>query len=158
MKIAVVSDSHHAIGELEKLLSYLDKERIKHLVHAGHWNPFGHAQVTFKMHAPIFVWRQITRSRRTLVEGLPDDLYPIDVTNITELSKRYNKDKPENFYPESWRKKGGGVVTRDEYRRINVRWWEVQGALEEWINICDEIGVVSEQKRMRYPVDRQKNR
>ena len=35
MKLAIVSDSHHAIDDLDKLLSYLTKNGIKHLVHAG---------------------------------------------------------------------------------------------------------------------------
>jgi len=35
MKLAVVSDSHHALDELEKLLSYLKQAGINHLAHAG---------------------------------------------------------------------------------------------------------------------------
>jgi|APSaa5957512622_1039677.scaffolds.fasta_scaffold55236_2 uncharacterized protein len=35
MKLAIVSDSHHAVDELDKLLSYLQKNGIKHLAHAG---------------------------------------------------------------------------------------------------------------------------
>lgn len=35
MKLAVVSDSHHAVDKLENLLKYLRKERITCLAHAG---------------------------------------------------------------------------------------------------------------------------
>lgn len=35
MKLAVTSDSHHAIGKLEKLFGFLKQEKIRHLVHAG---------------------------------------------------------------------------------------------------------------------------
>ena len=35
MKLAIVSDSHHALDDLEKLLAHLKKKDIKYLVHAG---------------------------------------------------------------------------------------------------------------------------
>jgi len=35
MKLAVVSDSHHALDELKKLLNFLKRENIHHLAHAG---------------------------------------------------------------------------------------------------------------------------
>lgn len=35
MKLAVISDSHYAIDQLEKLLRFLQREKIQHLAHAG---------------------------------------------------------------------------------------------------------------------------
>ena len=35
MKLAVISDSHYAIDQLEKLLKFLKRENIQHLAHAG---------------------------------------------------------------------------------------------------------------------------
>ena len=35
MKLAVISDSHYAIDQLEKLLKFLKREKIQHLAHAG---------------------------------------------------------------------------------------------------------------------------
>lgn len=60
-----------------------------------HWTPFGHPHICLRMTVPIFVERQLTRSRVGF-DG-------VDELIINEESRRYVDDEPEFFQPEVWR-------------------------------------------------------
>ena len=67
----------------EKLISYLAKH--------GHWTPFGHVQLQFRISTPVFVARQLGKHQVGLVWN--------------EVSRRY-VDSDVSFYtPPVWRKK-----------------------------------------------------
>ena len=70
-----------------------DERLIKYLAEHGHWTPFGHPQLQFRIKAPIFVARQLVKHQVGLVWN--------------EVSRRYVDDEPM-FYspgPEGWRGK-----------------------------------------------------
>ena len=67
----------------EKLISYLAKH--------NHWSPFGHAFLSFRIKAPIFVARQLVKHQVGLCWN--------------EVSRRYVDDEPEFWFPEVWRGK-----------------------------------------------------
>jgi len=64
-----------------RLISYLSKH--------GHWSPFAHTSLTFRISAPIFVARQLVKHQ---VGGV-----------WNEVSRRYVDEEPEFYFPEVWR-------------------------------------------------------
>ena len=76
-------DKHHeefTKGD-EKLIAYLAKH--------GHWTPFGHPQLQFRIYAPIFVARQLVKHQVGLVWN--------------EVSRRYVDSKPHFYITDKWR-------------------------------------------------------
>ncbi len=71
----------------ERILATLNDYRGK----ATHWVPFAHCQLTFEVHMPIFVARQLIR-------------HTVGVS-ISEMSRRYVDENPEYYMPakEGWR-------------------------------------------------------
>ena len=70
-----------------------DERLIRYLAQHGHWTPFGHPQIQFRISAPVFVARQLVKHQVGLVWN--------------EVSRRYVDDAPV-FYgvgPEGWRGK-----------------------------------------------------
>ena len=70
-------------------LSTRDELLLNYLARHGHWTPFSHPQVTFRMTAPIFVARQAFKHKVGFTEN--------------EISRRYVADTPEFFMPQTWR-------------------------------------------------------
>jgi thymidylate synthase (FAD) len=122
----------------KSLNGYLSRE--------GHWVPFAHIQVTFKIELPIFLARQ---------------LYTHKVGSVkSEVSRRYVRNEPE-FFKCHWRevpskeiKQGSGPemdMNSDIYRRMD----ELH---EKVIEVCTEVyqemlasGVAPEQARAELP-------
>jgi len=78
-------DKHHThftVGD-EKLIAYLANH--------GHWTPFGHPQLQFRISAPIFVARQLVKHQVGLVWN--------------EISRRYVSNTPTFYMPTQWREK-----------------------------------------------------
>lgn len=73
---------------IEKL-SDADTKLISYLATHGHWSPFAHAQLQFRIKAPIFVARQLVKHQVGLVWN--------------EVSRRYVSDEPTYYYPEKFR-------------------------------------------------------
>jgi len=66
-----------------------DEKLIRYLAKHNHWTPFGHCTLQFRIKAPIFVARQLVKHQIGLTWN--------------EVSRRYVKDAPDFFMPESWR-------------------------------------------------------
>ena len=130
-------DKHHE--SIEKG----DVGLIKYLAKHGHWTPFAHVQLQFRIEAPVFVARQLVKHQVGLVWN--------------EVSRRY-VDTPPTFYtPSVWRKAAENVkqgssseaiqhngVAVDTYRRATLR---MEAVYEELLS----MGVCSEQARMVLP-------
>lgn len=72
-------------GKLKKA----DEKLINFLARENHWSPFGHAQVQFRITAPVFVARQLVKHQVGLVWN--------------EVSRRYVDAPPQFFLPDQWR-------------------------------------------------------
>ena len=78
-----------------------DAKLIRYLAKHNHWTPFAHPQISFRVHVPFFVARQLFKHKVGGVEN--------------EVSRRYVSDAPEFYYPKEWRarppniKQGSGV-------------------------------------------------
>jgi len=116
----------------EKLIAFLAKN--------GHWTPFGHPQMQFRITAPIFVARQLVKHQIGLVWN--------------EVSRRYVESPPDFFIPSLWRnraenkKQGSGEGTIDidnnevvEYNQMAV----------DFYKYLLEKGVAPEQARIILP-------
>ena len=64
-----------------------DKELIQYLADHGHWSPFAHPQLTFRITAPIFTARQLQKHTVGFAWN--------------ETSRRYVDDTPEFFIPDA---------------------------------------------------------
>lgn len=79
----------------EYKLSGKDEKLIKYLAEHGHWSPFSHCFLQFRIKAPIFVARQLVKHQVGL--------------SWNEVSRRYVDSEPEFYIPEVWRKRAENV-------------------------------------------------
>ena len=130
-------DKHH------KKLTTGDEKLIRYLAMHGHWTPFGHPQLQFRISAPIFVARQLVKHQIGLVWN--------------EISRRYVDSKPTFYITDKWRsraedkKQGSG----DELISITGEGYELLqsahvAALDAYSHLLDN-GVAPEQARMILP-------
>jgi thymidylate synthase (FAD) len=66
-----------------------DEKLIKYLAEHGHWSPFAHCFLQFRIKAPLFVARQLVKHQVGL--------------SWNEVSRRYVDDDPEFHNPTVWR-------------------------------------------------------
>ncbi len=121
-------------------LSEKDQKLISYLAKHGHFTPFCHAFLSFRIKAPIFVARQLVKHQVGLAWN--------------EVSRRYVDDEPEFFFPEVWRGKpvnakqgSDGVV--DPRITCRTEDW-VNDLVEHYLYLINE-GVAPEQARMVLP-------
>ena len=81
--LTVVNAARVSFDKHHKTFTDGDEKLIKYLAEHGHWTPFGHPQLQFRIHAPIFVARQLVKHQIGLVWN--------------EVSRRY-VDSPPAFY------------------------------------------------------------
>jgi thymidylate synthase (FAD) len=131
------------IGVAEEKLSDKDAKLINYLAKHGHWTPFAHAFLSFRIKAPIFVARQLVKHQVGLAWN--------------EVSRRYVDDEPEFWLPEVWRGKpvnakqgsdgvfdNSGVLTQEVID-------DVMKPMLECYTLMIEGGVAPEQARMVLP-------
>ncbi len=122
-----------------KELSGKDQKLLSYLAAHGHWSPFAHTSLTFRISAPVFVARQLVKHQ---VGGV-----------WNEVSRRYVDDEPAFYLPTVWRgrpvnaKQGSeGTVVVDEkalgYAIEHIKW-----LYEDLL----ASGVAPEQARMILP-------
>ena len=120
---------------------------IKFLMHGRHMSPFEHCVATFRIDAPIFVWREFMRHR---------------TFSFNESSGRYTEMRPKFYTPGDLRplvqtgKAGEYTFTEGSYGQkgitqlylsdiSSIAWAHYQGLLEH--------GVAKEVARMVLPVN-----
>ena len=91
--LTVVNAARVSFSKHSEEMQDTDERLIKYLAQHGHWTPFGHPQLQFRISAPIFVARQLVKHQVGLVWN--------------EVSRRYVDDDPKFFMPgpEGWRGK-----------------------------------------------------
>lgn len=81
--------SSHRLAERDaKLISYLASN--------GHWSPFSHPQIQFRLTVPFFVANQLKRHQVGFA--------------LNEVSRRYVDAQPEFYRPEVWRSRPDGGI------------------------------------------------
>ena len=137
--MSVVNAARVSFAKVKKgKLDAKDDKLIKYLALWGHWSPFAHATMSFRIKAPIFVARQLVKHQVGLAWN--------------EVSRRYIDDKPEFYMTDEWRsrpdksiKQGSGdkIIKYDINHAVNV-------ALETYNDMLEE-GIAPEMARMVLP-------
>jgi len=107
--------------KIDTIMESKDEKLIKYLAEHGHWSPFSHVFVTFKIKASVFVARQLQKHQVGLAWN--------------EVSRRYVDTEPDFWYPLMWRerskdKKQGS--TEDEV--YNNEWFDKK--YREVLEVC----------------------
>ena len=87
--LTVVNAARVSFAKTSEKLDGKDEKLIKYLAEHGHWSPFAHAFLQFRIKAPIFVARQLVKHQVGLTWN--------------EVSRRYVDDDPEFYTPRAWR-------------------------------------------------------
>lgn len=114
-----------------------DRRLIRFLMRHRHTSPFEMCEAIFKIRAPIFVWRHVSRHR---------------TASMNEHSQRYSFAPDVFFVPESWR-------VEDGCRMSSLECADVDGIYRDAVKKCVEayermlsMGVSKEQARMVLPL------
>ena len=143
---SVVNAARVSFGKRISAMSPGDEKLINYLAKHGHWSPFGHATLQFRIKAPVFVARQLVKHQVGLCWN--------------EVSRRYVEYEPEFYEVDKWRgkptdKKQGSSEDEIEWvsrlRRTGALKLEVENLALENYNIMLEAGVAPEQARMILP-------
>lgn len=102
--LSVVNAARVSFHKFHETIQDGDEKLINYLAKHGHWTPFAHAFLSFRIKAPIFVARQLVKHQVGLAWN--------------EVSRRYVDDEPEFYLPGKgqWRhraenvKQGSGSV------------------------------------------------
>lgn len=125
-----------------------DREHLKEILWQWrrtptHFAPFAHPHVTFRIKAPIFVARQLSKHQVGMV--------------WSEVSRRYVDSEPEFFTPDVWRKKAENVKQGSSEEAVELDWlqhdvnyYAYEMPLQIYNNLLD-AGVCPEQARMVLP-------
>ena len=87
-ELSVVNAARVSFAKVKKDLDAKDEKLIKYLALWGHWSPFAHATMSFRIKAPIFVARQLVKHQVGL--------------SWNEVSRRYVSDEPELYKIDKW--------------------------------------------------------
>ena len=87
--LTVVNAARVSFDKHHKEMTPGDEKLIAYLARHGHWTPFGHPQMQFRISAPLFVARQLVKHQVGLVWN--------------EVSRRYVDSMPEFYITNRWR-------------------------------------------------------
>ena len=144
--LTIVNAARVSFGKRKTEMSEGDEKLIKYLAKHGHWSPFGHASLQFRIKAPIFVARQLVKHQIGLTWN--------------EISRRYVEYEPEFYEVDKWRgrpinKKQGSSEEEIEWIDRGTRTDALQSQVEtialKNYNRMLEAGVAPEQARMILP-------
>ena len=89
--LSVVNAARVSYAKIKNRLDETDTKLISYLAKHGHWSPFAHASLSFRIRAPIFVARQLVKHQVGL--------------SWNEVSRRYVSYEPELYNIDEWRGK-----------------------------------------------------
>ena len=123
-------------GNLQDL-SEEDQRLINYLAKHGHWSPFSHCFLQFRIEAPIFVARQLVKHQVGLAWN--------------EVSRRYVDYTPKFYTPQSWRTKADNVKqgSSDETIQYHIGSY-TRSAIAEYERMLS-VGIAPEMARMVLP-------
>ena len=105
--LSVVNAARVSYAKIKNRFDEKDTKLIRYLAKHGHWSPFAHASLSFRIKAPVFVARQLVKHQVGL--------------SWNEVSRRYVSYEPELYEVDEWRGKpvnskqgSAGVVELDK--------------------------------------------
>lgn len=144
--LSVVNAARVSFHKESEVFTEQDGKLINYLAKHGHWTPFGHAFLSVRIKAPIFVARQLVKHQVGLCWN--------------EVSRRYVSDEPEFWFPKVWRgapvnaKQGSTGILEDKQQEecLDGLNFSVKSCLDVY-NYMIEDGVAPEQARMVLPLN-----
>ena len=133
-RVSFQADEYRTEEDNVRLINYLAKH--------GHWSPFAHCFLQFRIKAPLFVARQLAKHQVGL--------------SWNEVSRRYVDHKPEFHTPEGWRgraktnKQGSSGYILDQGAASLILEDVHNKCLDEYEMLL-KLGVSPEQARMVLP-------
>lgn len=126
----VQNGNHQDLSEGDqKLINYLSKH--------GHWSPFSHCFLQFRIEAPLFVARQLVKHQVGLAWN--------------EVSRRYVDYTPKFYTPKTWRTKADNVKQGSSDETIDYHIGSyTRSAIAEYERMLD-VGIAPEMARMVLP-------
>jgi len=143
--LTVVNAARVSFNSHSEELNRKDERLISFLAKHGHWSPFAHVILQFRMKAPIFVARQLVKHQVGLTWN--------------EVSRRYVDTNIEFYKPKVWRKAAENVKQGSSDEASGWERWgskvekamnSTQFALAEYEDAIAS-GVCMEQARMLLP-------
>ena len=141
--LSVVNSARVSFDKESSSLSDKDEKLIHYLAKHKHTSPFGHAFVTFKVDAPVFVARQLVKHK---------------FLRWNEVSRRYVDNEPDIYSPDHWRqrpenkKQGSGQAFEKEHQQfMQQQYVEVMDRVLKMYEYMLAYGVAPEQARMMLP-------
>ena len=89
--LSVVNAARVSYAKIKNRFDEKDTKLISYLAKHGHWSPFAHASIQFRIKAPVFVARQLVKHQVGL--------------SWNEVSRRYVSYEPELYKIDEWRGK-----------------------------------------------------
>ena len=89
--LSVVNAARVSYAKVKSQFEDKDAKLISFLAKHGHWSPFAHASLSFRIRAPVFVARQLVKHQVGL--------------SWNEVSRRYVSYEPELYNIDEWRGK-----------------------------------------------------
>jgi len=141
--LSVVNSARVSFDKESSSLSDKDEKLIHYLAKHKHTSPFGHAFVTFKVDAPVFVARQLVKHK---------------FLRWNEVSRRYVDEEPDIYSPDLWRqrpenkKQGSGQAFEKEHQQfMQQQYVEIMDRVLKMYEYMLAYGVAPEQARMMLP-------
>ena len=143
--LTVANAARVSYGKNHDVFTAGDKKLLGYLADHGHWSPFSHPQLTFRITASIQVARQLYRHQVGLA--------------INEVSRRYVDTPPEFDLPKVWRrrpsegqsKQGSGGEASEQDTIADIAEVLITHAEEAYATML-AIGVAPEQARLVLPM------
>ncbi len=144
--LSIVNAARVSFGKVHTTLTDGDKRLIKYLATHGHWTPFGHATLSYRISAPVYVARQLVKHQVGLTWN--------------EVSRRYIDDDPEFEFPTQWR--GRAEDKKQGSTNEDIVWLDRETRTGSLVrDVCDfslevykkmlNAGICPEQARMVLP-------
>ena len=136
--LSVVNAARVSFAKIKDKFEDKDEKLIKYLAVHGHWSPFAHASLSFRIKAPVFVARQLVKHQVGL--------------SWNEVSRRYVDNKPHFYVPFMWRKRPDKNIKQgssDEEIEYDIT--HLINVAKETYNDMLEEGIAPEMARMILP-------
>ncbi len=136
--LSVVNAARVSFAKVKNALDAKDEKLIKYLALWGHWSPFAHATLSFRIKAPIFVARQLVKHQVGL--------------SWNEVSRRYVDDNPEFYMIDEWRSRPDKSIKQgsgDKLIKFDIT--EAVDVAKGTYNYMLEEGIAPEMARMILP-------
>ena len=137
--LSVVNAARVSYAKVKNEFEDKDTKLIGYLAKHGHWSPFAHASISFRIKAPVFVARQLVKHQVGL--------------SWNEVSRRYVSYEPELYKIDEWRvnSKQGSSGTIKLSELAEVTYSEMMDGLKILYNQLLSEGVAPEQARAVLP-------